>query len=132
HNEIGKCDGGEIAPARACECPAGLIHHRAPLCGREQRRLTGMGANRENQSISQPDGLVHDVEMPIGDGIERSRENCCARHGGGLACTPRGRKVGGRTPRWRMPTPLEAPSASSRGRGGPSNLCCFSYACRVF
>jgi hypothetical protein len=29
-----------------------------------------MGANREHEAIGEPHGLAHDVDMPVGDGIE--------------------------------------------------------------
>src|SRR5262245_34436940 len=52
-----------------------------------------MGADREHEPIGEPGGLAHEVEMAVGDGIERSRKKRGPRHGGGLARALGSRKV---------------------------------------
>src|SRR5262249_52626483 len=92
-DEIAKGDAGEIAAAGARERAAGLLDHGAALLDIEQGRLAGMGADREHEPIGEPGGLAHEVEMAVGDGIERSRKKRGPRHGGGLARAPGSRKV---------------------------------------
>ena len=46
--------------------------HAEPLLDRKERRLAGMGANGEQQTIGQPHGLAHDIEVAIGDGVKRT------------------------------------------------------------
>ena len=103
------------------ERAASLINHRTPLGSREQGRLPGMGADRENQSIGQPDGLAHNVEVSVGDGIERPREKRGARHEGGLACAPGCRKVGGRAFALANAKLLEAASGPGHGANDSQN-----------
>src|SRR5262249_22147520 len=114
-DEIGEGDASEIAAARARECAASLINHRTPLGSREQGRLPGMGADRENQPIGEPDGLAYNVEVSVGDGIERPRKKRGARHEGGLACAPGRRKVSGRAFALANARFLEAASAPGHG-----------------
>src|SRR5262249_54019962 len=92
-DEIAKGDAGEIAAAGARERAAGLLDHGAALLDIEQGRLAGMGADREHEPIGEPGGLAHEVEMAVGDGIERSRKKRGPRHGGGLARAIGSRKV---------------------------------------
>src|SRR5262249_39420743 len=82
----------------------------------------GMGADCENQPIGQPDGLAHNVEVSVGDGIERPREKRGARHEGGLACAPGGRKVGGRAFARANPKLLKAASTPGRGANYSQNF----------
>ena len=77
----------------ARERAAGLLDHGAALLGVEQGCLAGMGADREHEPVREPDSLAHEVEMAVGDGIERSRKKRGPRHGGGLARALGGRKV---------------------------------------
>jgi hypothetical protein len=51
-----------------------------------------MGANGEQQTIGQPHGLAHDIEVAIGEGVERARKKRYARHGRGLTRPPPDRK----------------------------------------
>jgi hypothetical protein len=43
-----------------------------------------MGADREHEPVGEPNGLSHQVEMAIGDGIEGSRKQRGPRHARGL------------------------------------------------
>ena len=54
-----------------------------------------MNADRKHQLVGKPYGAVHDVEMTVGDGVERPGKEGCARHGGGLARGPANRKAVG-------------------------------------
>ena len=51
-----------------------------------------MDADGEHQPVSQPHGLADNIEMTIGDRIERSGEESDPLHGGGLARTQGNRK----------------------------------------
>ena len=93
HDEIGKGRAGDFAARRARDRRADLLEHGEPLVGRKQRRLAGMNADREHQPVGKPHGFADDVEMAVGDGIERSGKKRNPRHGGGLARAPNRCKV---------------------------------------
>src|SRR5262249_19207060 len=93
HDQIAKGDTGKIATAGARERAAGLLDHGAALLDVEQGCLAGMGADREHEPLGEPGGLAHEVEMAVGDGIERPGKKRGPRHAGGLARAPGSRKV---------------------------------------
>src|SRR5262249_10446986 len=93
HDQIAKGDAGEITTAGARKRAAGLLDHGAALLGREQGCLAGMGADREYEPVREPDSLAHEVEMAVGDGIERPGKERGPRHAGGLARALGSRKV---------------------------------------
>ena len=72
-------------PAARASGPQISFSHGEPLVGRKQRRLAGMNADREHQPVGKPHGFADDVEMAVGDGIERSGKERNSWHGGGLA-----------------------------------------------
>src|SRR5262249_34616462 len=59
----------------------------------EEGGCAGGGADGGQEPIGEPGGLAHEVEMAVGDGIERSRKKRGPRHGGGLARALGSRKV---------------------------------------
>ena len=63
----------EAAARRSRDRPEHRLHHRQPLLGREQRLLAGMNADRHHELVAQRHGVADDVEMAVGDGIERPR-----------------------------------------------------------
>ncbi len=85
-------------PALRADRRGNLLQHGEAFLRRKQRRLAGMNADREHQPVGEPDGTFHDVEMAIGDGVERPGEKGCARHGGGLARGQANRKAIGYHP----------------------------------
>src|SRR5262249_59691999 len=93
HEGMTNGGGGDSAPAAAGKRAPGLRDRGAPPLDIEQGRLSGMGADREPEPIGKPGGLAHEVEMAVGDGIERSRKKRGPRHGGGLARALGSRKV---------------------------------------
>src|SRR5262245_28329712 len=55
-----------------------------------------MDADREHEPVGEPDGTPHDIEMTVGDRIERPGKERSMRHVRGLARDPANRKaVGG-------------------------------------
>ena len=62
---------------------AGFLEHRQPLLDGEHRRLAGMHADREHEPVGEACGLADDVEVAVGDRIERPGIERGARHGGG-------------------------------------------------
>jgi len=50
----------------------------------EQGRLARMGADRQHEPVGEPRGLADQVEVSVGDGIERPRKKRGARHGAGV------------------------------------------------
>ena len=60
----------QVALGLARQRPAGLLEHRQPLFGREQRRLAGMHPDRDHQPVGEPDGMTDNVEMAVGDRVE--------------------------------------------------------------
>ena len=52
---------------------------------RKQRGLAGMDADRQHQPVGEPRRLAHDIEMAVGDRVERAGIEGNSRHGGGLA-----------------------------------------------
>ena len=52
-----------------------------------------MDADGEHQPVGQLHGFADDIEMAVGDGIERSRKERRSLHGGGLARAEVNRKL---------------------------------------
>src|SRR5262249_54989786 len=83
-DQVSEGDALELAARRAGNRRAGVLQHREPLLDGKQRRLAGMGPDRKQQTVSEPRRLAHDVEMAVGDGIERTWKERGARHARGL------------------------------------------------
>ena len=74
HHQIGKRDAAKLAPGLARNRRAGLVQHRQPLVGAEQRRLARVRADRQHQPFRKPRRLrarYRDVRSSPG---RRSRE----------------------------------------------------------
>src|SRR4029077_11444137 len=72
---------------------AGLGEHREAVLEREQRRLAGVHADRQYQTVGKPYRLPDHVEMAIGNGVERPGIERNSRHSRGLARRPHCRKA---------------------------------------
>ena len=82
-DEIGKGRDLQFAAGFFGKIGAGLLQHGRAFLGRKQRRLAGMNADRKHEPAGQPDGLADDVEMAVGDRIERPGIKGGTRHVGG-------------------------------------------------
>ena len=69
-----------IAALGGGDRPAGLGEHAEPFLGREQRRLARVNPDRQNETIDQPRGVAHDVDMAVGHRIERAGIKCDSWH----------------------------------------------------
>jgi hypothetical protein len=50
------------------------LDHRHPLFDREQRRLPGIDRDRHDHPVEQAHGAAGEIEMTVGEGVERSGE----------------------------------------------------------
>ena len=66
--EVVEGDDLERRPLPRRDRPADLAQHRRPLLGREQRRLAGMDADRDDQPVDETAGAPDHVDMAVGHG----------------------------------------------------------------
>ena len=83
HDEIAEGRADDLAPRAAPKRRTDFLKHRDAFFRRKQRRLAGMNAHRKDQPVGKPYGAFDDVEMTVGDGVERPGKKRCARHGRG-------------------------------------------------
>src|SRR5262249_12279061 len=88
-----KRDAGQFGAGLLGDRPADLLEHRKALFGRKQRRFARMDADRQHQTVAQPGGLPHHVQMAVGDGVERASIERGSGHCCGLSRYQQPRKV---------------------------------------
>src|SRR5262249_46345214 len=64
---------------------ADFLHQGDAFIGGEQRRFSGVHADRQHQLVGEPAGAANNVEVAVGDRIEGTGVEGGARHGEGLA-----------------------------------------------
>ena len=66
--------GGRVKGAAGLGCNRleHVPHHLEPLLDRKQRRFAGVKPNGDDQPVAQGDRMPDDVQMAVGDGIERA------------------------------------------------------------
>ncbi len=85
HHQIVEGEIADLAAGLARHRLAALGQHVEPLLRRENRGLAGMDADGQHQAVANFGRLPDDIEMTVGDGVERPGIQGNARHSARLA-----------------------------------------------